>query len=340
MSRDPDSAPTGSAERGVSWWRVTGWVAWVLLALAVADWMWLRRGSAPHPPSWLVALVGLTTVAFLARGLAVLAAALRGLVRPVTAAGELLAILGVVGALAAGSANWLLGLQGYVILREREVARLREGADLQMFEAGPLADLEEMDLRIGLDELEFVPTGDGAFFPRSILQVDRRGERTRTSTDPHTAGQAGSLRFYQGAFGFAPRVVILRGEELLFDRVVPFVTRLHDRRGITFSESFDVESTRLHVDGEIDLASLDEAMRGHASLSLSLSRDGEPLGQGTLLPGHFADLDAGFRVGFAGLERWSEIDVARRNYAGPVLAGGVAALLGVLLWPLAAWRGW
>ena len=66
---------------------------------------------------------------------------------------------------------------------------------------------------------------------------------------------------------------------------------------------------------------------------------GEPLGQGTLLPGHFADLDEGFRVGFVDLKRWSEIDVSRRNYGEPVLGAGLVAVLGVLIWPLAAWRG-
>jgi hypothetical protein len=338
MTTPTDTADTGARPHRGGWARWFGWAAWILLALSILDWVLLRRGSAPNPPSWLGVLVGVTVLVFVVRAVAVLVGALRRTRPPLASAGELLTVAGIVTALIAGSANWLLGLQGYVILHEREIARLRHGVDLQLFDAGPLASLDEMNLRIGLDAVELVATGDGGFYPKSIVQIDRDGARSRIEIDPHTAGSTGSLRFYQGAFGFAPRIAILRGEDLLFDRVVPFVSRLHRGGGITFTESFDVEAHDLRVEGAIDFDSLDEGFRGHASLRLSLYLDGEPLGRGTLLPGHFADLDEGFRVGFVDLKRWSEIDVSRRNYAEPVLGGGLAAVLGLLIWPLAAWR--
>ena len=57
-----------------------------------------------------------------------------------------------------------------------------------------------------------------------------------------------------------------------------------------------------------------------------------------MLPGHFAEIEQGYSIGFAGLEKWSEVDISRRNYRKTVLAGSVIAVIGAVLWPLAAWR--
>ena len=89
-----------------------------------------------------------------------------------------------------------------------------------------------------------------------------------------------------------------------------------------------------------DLASLDEGMQGHATLHLTVERDGELIGRGSLLPGRFAEIDQGYRVGFAGLEKWSEIDISRRHQGGLVLAGMGLAVAGAALWGVAAWRRW
>jgi len=83
---------------------------------------------------------------------------------------------------------------------------------------------------------------------------------------------------------------------------------------------------------------MDDGMRGHATLALTVSREGATLGQGNLLPGHFADIEEGYRVGFAGLERWSEIDISRRNYGWVVKVGSVLALAGAILWVIAFLR--
>ena len=50
------------------------------------------------------------------------------------------------------------------------------------------------------------------------------------------------------------------------------------------------------------------------------------------------DIEQGYSVGFADLEKWSEVDLSRRNYRKTVFAGSVIALIGAVLWPLAAWR--
>ena len=92
------------------------------------------------------------------------------------------------------------------------------------------------------------------------------------------------------------------------------------------------------MEGSVDLATLDAAMKGHATLVLSVRREGAAIGRGKLLPGHFADLEQGYRLGFAGLQKWSEVDVSRRTYGSAVLAGAALALGGVVLWPIAAWR--
>jgi hypothetical protein len=198
-----------------------------------------------------------------------------------------------------------------------------------------------MDVALLLEELELVAAGSGNFFPRShVLVTHSEDVPVMLTLDRNSAGTTGSLRFFQGAFGFAPRIVILKNDEELFDRVVPFTTRIREQAGISFTGTFTVEEEQLHVDGTVDLDSLDEGMRGHATLTLSVARAGRMLGRGRLIPGHFAEIDEGYRIGFAGLEKWSEIDVSRRHYGGAVLAGAIVALAGAVLWPVAGWRRW
>jgi hypothetical protein len=197
-----------------------------------------------------------------------------------------------------------------------------------------------LKLVLALDELELDPAGEGGFLPRSRLRLWREGEDVRRhELRPSASVSAGSLRLLQGAFGFAPRIVILRDEETLFDRVVPFRTERRGPTGVTFEGRFLLERESLDVAGVVSLASLDEGMRGHATLSLTVRRDDALIGRGSLLPGHFAEIEQGYRVGFAGLERWSEILVSRRNYRGFVLLGTSLALVGAILWPVSIWRG-
>ena len=102
-----------------------------------------------------------------------------------------------------------------------------------------------------------------------------------------------------------------------------------------------VEDEGLEVWGGIDMSSLDEAFRGHAMLVVAIRRQGRELGQGRLSIGHFAEIEDGYRVGFVGLERWSEIDFSRRNYRRQMRWAFLiflAGLLTVVVDRLAAWR--
>jgi hypothetical protein len=319
------------------------WLPWILLVLAAADLIAVRAGYLSHSPdlvAWLMAAALIALVLSMTRHGYDL---VRGRPDRGRSAGKLLLTAGIALALAGGMANWLLGLQGYAILTEGEKARLHGGTDLQGFEAGPMADLDEMGIVLQLDELELRPSGAANFLPVSRLRIWRgHGEPSAVSIDPGKDGNAGPLYFHQGAFGFAPRIVIVREgdpSETVFDRVVPFMTERQSSRGITFGGALTIAAENLRVDGAIDLASLDEAMRGHATLVMTVSREGEVLGQGSLLPGHFAELDGGYRAGFAGLQMWSEIVISRRNYRSAVLAGVVLSLIGLFAWVLARWRG-
>lgn len=299
----------------------------------MADWLALKIGLLGHEPWLLAVLAGLAAVALLGRSVWLVGRlpSGRGASR-LAGASEILLALGVLTALGAGTANWLLGLQGFVVLHEGESVPLGGGRHLQDFVGGPLARVEEMEVVVGLREVELLPVGpagERSFVPRSRLVVEQgEGERTAVEVEPRRLAPVGSLRFHQGAFGFAPRVVILRDGRTVFDEVVPFTTERRGPTGVAFEGAFTLEQESLQVDGRIDLASLDAGMRGHATLELVVRRDGELLGNGRLLPGHFAEMGGGYRVGFAGLKRWSEIDVSRRGYGEVILVGSGLALLG------------
>jgi len=312
---------------------------WLLLLVAVADWIGLKSGSVRHAPWLLAGLVGAVIISLLVRLVAVSWSLRTRRRKPGPAIGEALLVVGVLLSLLAGMANWTLGLQGFVVLNEGEAVPLHGGSHLQQFDGGPLARMDEMNVVLTLEELELLPAGESFFSPKSRLLVQRGAEPAeRVSIGTGTTGSAGSLRFHQGAFGFAPRIVILGNDETVFDRVVPFTTQRRGPTGISFVGSFTIEKESLAVEGSVDLATLDAGMRGHATLVLAVMREGVPIGRGKLLPGHFADLEQGYRVGFAGLQKWSEVDVSRRTYGSAVLAGAALALGGAVLWPIAAWR--
>lgn len=320
--------------------RALAGLGWALLAAAVADWYALRRGTLAHSPALLAVLVAAAMAAFVLRLAWVARLAAKERRRRPSRLAETVLLCGVLVSLVAGMANWLLGLQGFAVLLEGETVRLDAGEQLQGFDAGPLARLEEMGVRVGLLAVELVPADAEDFYPVSRLRVWREeGDPSAIEVSPRRAAPSGSLLFHQGAFGFAPRIVILRDGKTLFDRVVPFTSERRGPRGVAFEGSFTLKREGLGARGSVDLATLDEGMRGHATLRLELTLEGKPLGRGTLLPGHFADLDHGYRVGFAGLEHWSEIVISRRNYRRWVLSGAGLALAGALLWPVARWSG-
>lgn len=317
---------------------------WLLLLLGAADLIALKTGAVRHQPSVLAALFGAAGLAFTLRFVQVLRSVMRLEERRGRAIAETLLVLGILMVLAGGMANWLLGLQGFVILLEGETARLHAGAELQAFAAGPLARLEEMELQVLLKEVELIPGAGDRFHPLSRLRLWGDGTEARDlEVTPHRWAASRTLRFHQGAFGFAPRIVLLAGSEpvrTVADQVVPFITRRHGPSGIGFTGNLDLADEGLQVVGAVDLESLDEGLRGHATLHLTVDQAGRRLGQGSLLPGHFAELEDGYRIGFAGLEKWSEILISRRGYGRVLLVGAAVAFVAAILWPLAHWRRW
>jgi len=218
---------TGSPRRDRARRRLPG-LEWLLLLVAVADWFALRQGLAPHPPALLAILVGAVAAAFLGRLAGTAWRLGRERRRWVSHTAEMVLLAGVLTALGSGMANWLFRLQGFAVLYEKQPLPLHGGSHLQAFSAGPLARLEEIDTVLTLEELELVPRGDGAFFPRSRLLLHGRDGVVRLTVDPQNGGLASGLRYYQGAFGFAPRITVRRRGELLFDELVPWAHVVED----------------------------------------------------------------------------------------------------------------
>jgi len=314
----------------------------LVLALAcVALLATFRANLLATRPELLGALAGTLAIALIVEAVWVAVRTRKKAIRPVTAAGRILLILGVLAALTGGTINWLLSLQGYVILIEGETTRLGKGGQLEGLETGPLGDPSELEADLALAEVELETTDGIAFNPVSRVETRAPGESISLQTlGGGRIGEIGSLRLRQGAFGYAPRLIVLHEERTLFDRVVPFTTRRDGQQGTSFSGEIHLNEAGLELSGEVLLSSLDERLKGHPTLRLNVRHDSTDLGTGHLRPGQFASLDDGYRVGFAGLKKWSEIDVARRNYREPILVGFAIAAVSLILWPLAVWRRW
>ena len=299
------------------------WYLWAFLAAAVLDWMILTRNVIEHPFWVLSIFVFFALIGWFFELIRTLVLAAGRRITAMGAVTRLMMLTGLLTAFGFGIANWLWSLQGYVVLKEREAMPLHAGSHLLAFEAGPLSRPETLDLTLQLEELTLVPTPEGGLYAQSRLRIQGPdGKVTVTDISPKQIAPYGNLRFYQGAWGFAPRIVILSGNETVFDEVVPFMTRVHDRGAyLSFEEAFTIEGEELEVRSGIDLSSLDDDFRGHAMLAVSVRKAGQPLGEGRLSVGHFAEIGGGYRIGFAGLERWSEIDFSRRNYRHQMVWG-------------------
>jgi len=221
------------------------WIGWLLLLLAVADWFVLRSRPDLHPPWLLACLVGVTLASFIGRSIQVAWTLRKERHHRGRAAAELILLSGLLTILLGGMANWLLGFQGFVILSEGDTVPLHGVSHLRGFEAGPFARLEEMGMALALDEVDLVPAGSG-FYPLSRLRFWGSGEEpVRLEVAAGRADSCGSIRFFQGAFGFSPRIVIINGDETIFDRVVPFTTELQGRSEVSFQGLFNLEDEGL-----------------------------------------------------------------------------------------------
>lgn len=296
----------------------------VAVVLLVAAWFALDRHWISFHPRILAMGVSVLLVLL---GADIFATA--GRFRQRRELGRILVLTGLLIVFGGGLANWLYSLQGAVILLEGDAVPLAKGAHLQEFEGGPLSRIDELNLTLQLEKLDLVPSANG-FVPSSRVRCVRAtGPVAVLELRPLRSASLGSLRFHQGAFGFAPRIVILRGGKTVFDRAVPFTTERRGAAGVSFEGSFAIKKEDLVVRGAVDLSGLDARMRGHAKLGIEVLHGKKKLGGGELLPGHFSDLADGYRVGFAGLARWSEIDISRRNYPQPMLGGAVLVVCGL-----------
>ena len=313
-------------------------LGWGLVTLAYG--IALRQSWLPRQPVALASMVavGLAGCA-VAAGLTAVQVVRRRVARArgVAAVG---ALGGLVLAGGAGLANWAWSLQGALLLTEGDTVPLSMTSHYAGFEAGPLSNLAELAGTLELTRLTLAPGGPDAFTPVSQVVVHPgQGSALPLELSPRVPAAVGPLRLHQGAFGFSPRIVITRAERTLFDERVPFHTRLTAANTPSFEGAFTVEREALVITGVVDLSSLDERMRGHVRLGLDVTRDGAPLGRGELSPGSFADLGDGYRVGFVGLSKWSEIVLSRRTYRTPVLVGLALAALGSVAWLAAAVAG-
>lgn len=321
--------------------RIPRRVTLVALSIVILYWLGMRKGWAPMTPTLFAWGVGLLVGCALWWASQTLILARRERNRPFLLLSEAMLALGLVLMGCGGMANWLLGLQGSVILLEGEKSFLSDPSQLNAFEAGPLAKGLEMGGLLELLEVRLVSVEDGFHAESHLRFVRKHGEQPQElSLTPSEAASVGTLRFYQGAFGFAPRLVLLHGDKTLLDQEVPFRTQNMGQRLLSFEGDCRVEAEKIDLAGAVSLEELNEEMKGHPILGIEVRREGKLLGRGELLPGHFAELEEGYRIGFAGMKRWSEIAISRKNYPLPVFIGFGMMLLGLVVWPLAAWRKW
>jgi hypothetical protein len=322
----------------------------LLAALLVASWVALlvatKVGWIPSRPSWLAVIAGAAGVALAV----VIVGGVRRLIRGPrrgAALAECLVAGGFLVAMGGGLVNWARGYQGFVAVGEKEPVRLAETARLDAFHAGPLANRKELELTLALARLRLEAAGTGGFTPVSRLKIlDKKGEEVGLDVSFAKAATYRTIFFRQGAFGFAPRIVLRKGMRPVpvLDTEVPFRTVREGADGIAFTADFEISAERLLVHAALTLEDLNDDMKGHPRLEVEVERIPDPiggsLGRGKLKPGEFAQLEDGYELGFVGLQRWSEIDFARRPQPLPMFAGIGLAALGLVLWPIAAWRRW
>lgn len=311
--------------------------------IKVGLWLWglatvgfgvaMRQEWVERQPATLALMVGVLFVGCAVQAIALLVSARRkteGRGRALTA---VLGLAGLLVSLGAGLEHWLTGIEGTLLLNEGESLPLGAQSHFRDLEVGPLASSAALAAAVELVKVELLPGGPEGFSPEAQLRLLVQGQPVaKAVVSLRQVAPLGSLLVLQGAFGFAPRIGITRDGQAVFDERVPFTTAFDGPRGLRFERDFTLEKEALSLHGVVDLDSLDADMKGHATLRLDVSRAGTPLGRGALTPGQFADLEGGYRVGFVGLSRWSEIIVTSPRPRRSMFAGFAVAALGLLAW--------
>lgn len=301
-----------------------------LLGASAGAWLGVVRWGWPIHVLW--AALAALLASLLVDAVAAVVALVRRRDDAVRATARLLVSGGLCVAVLGGAVNWLIAIRGGAVLVEEEAVPLGSSAHLVELERGPLANARELALTLALEKVEWVPSGP-SFQPRSHLRLlGADGSDQRLSVEPAQSGVAGPLVFMQGAFGFAPRIVVTRGGRTVLDQVVMFRTTADVPGVYRYEGEVEAEAEQLRVTGTIDLSTLDDRMKGHPRLRVALHKGEAALGEGWLTPGHFAEAKDGYRVGLVGLRRWAEIDFSRRNLREVVLLGLACSLAGGLLW--------
>lgn len=237
-------------------------VASALLGAALASFAAMRAGWVRFNPELIASLV-IALCAWLLAELGWTAWQLRRhRLSPLSACGRGALLVGGLGVLGGGLANWAYSLQGMIVLVEGEAAPFSRGLQLQEFVSGPLSDVDEMNVILHLDELELEPGASGEPRPVAKLRLEAGGQVHRLTLTPGHAESVGTLRFHLGQFGYAPKLVIQQGEQILFDQKVPLRTRGDEAGTPVFADEFTVKKYGLLVRAEVVLDSLDRSCAG------------------------------------------------------------------------------
>jgi hypothetical protein len=251
--------------------------------------------------------------------------------------GEALGMAGVFLLALAGFANWAFEYRALMVLQEGEQVML-DGAHLDAEASGPLGGRIRPNGSLRLEKVRWVVAEDG-FLAESDLRYasPAGGTNELTIVSGRSSARVGGVFLHQGAFGFVPRIVVSHDRKKLYERWTPIHSRFEPGRAVAFEETIDIEPD-VTLSVGVSLDRLDEEMKGHPVLGLQLRRGQEVIGAGELLPGHGADLREGWHVGFAGLRRWSEIDIVSEPHRRTALLGASMAVVGGIVFALAAWR--
>ena len=178
---------------------------------------------------------------------------------------------------------------------------------------GPLARLEELRGRCASRSCRLAPAPRG-FSPSHGRGAGRGGPSSAVTLTPGASASLGTLRLPQGAFGFAPRLVVLRDGRTDLDRTCRS-DRASGRRGTAFTATWTSHPRR--PSPAKWTSSARRAMRGHPTLGCAVRKGGTGDRPRRAAAGRVRRPGGGYRMGFAGCGV-GEIDVvAASDRLGP-----------------------